>query len=115
MLYNLLLLGGLLNISSLQNGFQCANFLLKQGGSAAVGKVGGLMVVRHPWSSSVPAVLLVNNYNRDIQQIAGRNYKEMPFTISWEGGQYNTVLIVTSTYANAEQTYFCFAYQNVYN
>lgn len=108
-------LGELLNISSLQNGFQCVNFLLKKGESAMVGKIGGLMVVRHPWSSSVPTVLLVNNYNRDIQQIAGRNYKEMPFTISWEGSQYNTVLIVTSTYANAEQTYFCFAYQNVYN
>lgn len=111
----MLILGELLNISLLQNGFQCANFLLKKGESATVGKVGGLMVVRHPWSSSTLAVLLVNNYNRDIQQVAGKNYKEMPFEISWEGSQYNTVLKVTSTYANADQTYFCFAYQNIYN
>lgn len=110
-----LILGGLLNISSLQKSFQYAKYSLKKGDSAEVGKVGGLVVIRHPWSSSIPSVLLVNGYNKEITQIAGRDYKSIPIEISWEGSQYNTVLVITSTYSDANITTFCVAYQSLYD
>ncbi|WP_418831988.1 hypothetical protein [Phocaeicola sp.] len=108
-------LGGLLNISSLQKSFQYAKYSLKKGDSAEVGKVGGLVVIRHPWSSSIPSVLLVNGYNKEITQIAGRDYKSIPIEISWEGSQYNTVMVITSTYSDANITTFCVAYQSLYD
>ena len=108
-------LGGLLNISSLQKSFQYAKYSLKKGDSAEVGKVGGLVVIRHPWSSSIPSVLLVNGYNKEITQIAGRDYKSIPIEISWEGSQYNTVMVITSTYSDANITDFCVAYQSLYD
>ena len=108
-------LGELLNISSLQKSFQYANYLLKKGDSAEVGKVGGLVVIRHPWSSSIPSVLLINGYNKEITQISGRDYKSIPIEISWEGSQYNTVMVITSTYSDANITTFCVAYQSLYD
>ena len=108
-------LGGLLNISSLQKSFQYAKYSLKKGDSAEVGKVGGLVVIRHPWSSSIPSVLLVNGYNKEITQIAGRDYKSIPIEISWEGSQYNTVMVITCTYSDANITTFCVAYQSLYD
>ncbi|MBD8001529.1 hypothetical protein [Phocaeicola faecium] len=108
-------LGELLNISSLQKSFQYANYLLKKGDSAEVGKVGGLVVIRHPWSSSIPSVLLINGYNKEITQISGRDYKSIPFEISWKGSQYNTVMVITSTYSDANITTFCVAYQSLYD
>ena len=108
-------LGGLLNISSLQKSFQYAKYSLKKGDSAEVGKVGGLVVIRHPWSSSIPSVLLVNGYNKEITQIAGRDYKSIPIEISWKGSQYNTVMVITSTYSDVNITTFCVAYQSLYD
>ena len=108
-------LGELLNISSLQKSFQYAKYSLKKGDSAEVGKVGGLVVIRHPWSSSIPSVLLVNGYNKEITQIAGRDYKSIPIEISWKGSQYNTVMVITSTYSDVNITTFCVAYQSLYD
>ena len=96
----------------MQKSFQYAKYSLKKGDSAEVGKV---VVIRHPWSSSIPSVLLVNGYNKEITQIAGRDYKSIPIEISWEGSQYNTVMVITSTYSDANITTFCVAYQSLYD
>lgn len=110
-----LILGELLNISSLQKSFQYAKYSLKKGDSAEVGKVGGLVVIRHPWSSSIPSVLLINGYNKEITQIAGRDYNSIPIEITWKGSQYNTVMVITSTYSDVNITTFCVAYQSLYD
>lgn len=108
-------LGGLLSISGLQKAFQYKRFSLKNGETATVGKVSGLMVIRHPWSDSKLTVVLVNNYNKEITQVAGREYGQIPLEITWEGSGYNTVMKITSTYNETSgATVFYFTWQEVY-
>lgn len=109
-------LGGLLPISDLQKAFQYKRFPLKRGETATVGKAGGLMVIRHSWSSSQCAVVLVDSYDKEVIQVAGRDYTQIPFEITWEGSQYNTLMKITSTYATtSEQTMFYIAWQYLYD
>lgn len=109
-------LGELLLISDLQKAFQYKKFSLKNGETATVGKVCGLMVIRHSWSDSNPTVVLVDNYGKDITQVAGREYPQVPIEISWEGSGYNTVMKITSTYATTSaQTMFYIAWQCLYD
>ena len=108
-------LGGLLSISGLQKAFQYKRFPLKNGETATVGKVSGLVVIRHSWSNSELTVVLVNNYNKEVIQVAGRQYTDIPFEITWEGSGYNTVMKITSTYTNTSaQTVFYIAWQCLY-
>lgn len=109
-------LGELLLISDLQKAFQYKKFFLKNGETATVGKVCGLMVIRHSWSDSNPTVVLVDNYGKDITQVAGREYPQVPIEISWEGSGYNTVMKITSTYTTTSaQTMFYIAWQCLYD
>lgn len=109
-------LGELLSISDLQKAFQYKRFSLKNGETATVGKVSGLVVIRHSWSNSKPTVVLVNNYNKEITQVAGREYGQIPLEITWEGSGYYTVMKITSTYNETSgETVFYFAWQEIYD
>ena len=74
------------------------------------------MVIRHSWSDSKLTVVLVNNYNKEITQVAGREYGQIPLEITWEGSGYYTVMKITSTYnGTSGETVFYFAWQEIHD
>lgn len=98
---------------SLINAFQSKYIGLKLGESETVGKISGLCVIKHAYSSSVAAIVYIDNFTKSITQIAGKSYTEIPMGITWEGDKYDTVLKIKSTYASEVTTVFAFAFQFV--
>lgn len=89
---------------------------MTNGETATLGKVGGLMVIRHSWSNSQCSVVLVDCYDKEVIQIAGREYTDIPVEITWEGSGYSTQMKITSTYATTSaETVFYIAWQWLYD
>ena len=103
-------LGELLPISDLQQAFQFKRISLAKGETGVVGKVGGLVVIRHTWSSSKPAVLIVDSFDQSITQIAGKSYEQMPLEITWDDSGYGATMRITSTYNNITPFYIAWQY-----
>lgn len=98
--------------NSLINAFQSKIFSLKAGEIAQVGKITGLCVIRHSYSSSASAVVLIDNFTKSITQISGKDYATIPMKIMWTGESYNTELSIECTYSVSEITNFVFCYQS---
>lgn len=103
-------LGELLPISDLQQAFQFKKISLAKGETGAVGKVGGLVVIRHTWSSSKPAILIIDPFDQSVTQIAGRSYEQIPLEITWDGSGYGATMKITSTYNSTTPFYIAWQY-----
>lgn len=97
-------------ISDLQQAFQFKKISLAKGETGVVGKVGGLVVMRHTWSSSKPAILIIDSFDQSITQIAGKSYEQMPLEITWDGYGYGAAMKITSTYDNITPFYIAWQY-----
>lgn len=100
-------------ISDLQQAFQFKKISLAKGETGVVGKVGGLVVIRHTWSSSKPAILIIDPFDQSVTQIAGRSYEQIPLEITWNGSGYDATMRITSTYNST--TPFYIAWQFLYD
>ncbi|WP_287624438.1 MULTISPECIES: hypothetical protein [Parabacteroides] len=106
----------LLGINELRRGMNFVSKIVDYKGSYIIGRVYGLCVIKHGWSNSTPAVLLVDPYQKTIEQIAGISYDRIPASFEFVGDESVKDLKITNNYDgnSGNATVFNIAYQDLY-
>ena len=98
--------GGLIGFEDFKKALNFLTFRsISKGGIMTIGAVSGLMVIRHAYSSSKPSIVTIDNYAKEITNIAGRDFADIPINVIWEGTGATTILKFENTYSYANSSF----------